>query len=67
MAMQLITTGQPEDCHLECAIAAMKAVVAREAREEGWELDGDGLPLNIRSLEGCAMATDVPDAPCASK
>lgn len=65
MAMQLITTNEPDDCHLECAIAAMKAVVAREAREEGWELDANGLPANIASLAGCPMATDVPDAPCA--
>lgn len=64
MAMQLITTNVPDACHLECAIAAMKAVVAREAREEGWELDENGLPVNIRSLAGCALATDVPDRPC---
>lgn len=35
MAMQLITTNEPDDDMLECAIASMQAVVAREAREEG--------------------------------
>ncbi len=61
MAMQLITTNEPDTCHLECAIAAMKAVVAREAREEGWELGENGLPANIASLAGCPLATDVPE------
>ena len=68
MAMQLITTNEPDACHLECAIAAMKAVVAREAREEGWSLDENGLPANIASLAGCPLATDVPETAgaCAS-
>lgn len=60
MAMQLITTNEPEECHLECAIAAMKAVVAREAREEGWELGPDGMPAKLEQLAGCPLATDVP-------
>lgn len=67
MAMQLITTNEPDTCHLECAIAAMKAVVAREAREEGWELGPDGLPRDITSLSGCPMATDVPDSVAQGK
>ncbi len=61
MAMQLITTNDPDDSMLECAIASMKAVIAREAREEGRELNEHGLPVDIRDLEGCALATDVPD------
>ena len=61
MAMQLITTHDPDDSMLECAIASMKAVIAREAREEGRELNEYGLPVDIRDLEGCALATDVPE------
>ena len=59
MAMQLITTTEPEDDMLECAIAAMKAVVAREAREEGRELDPDGMPLEWGTFAGgCALECD---------
>lgn len=61
MAMQLITTNEPDDEMLECAIASMKAVVAREACEEGRELDENGLPVDLRALEGCPLDTDVPD------
>lgn len=61
MAMQLITTNEPDDGMLECAIASMKAVVAREAREEGRELDADGMPVDLRSLEGCPLETGVPE------
>ncbi len=64
MAMQLITTHEPDDSMLECAIASMKAVIAREAAEEGRELDADGLPTDRSALEGCPLATDVP-APSA--
>ena len=60
MAMQLITTNEPDDEMLECAIASMKAVVAREAAEEGRELDENGLPRDLRSLEGCPLDTKVP-------
>ncbi len=60
MAMQLITTNEPDDGMLECAIASMKAVVAREAAEEGRELDENGLPVDLRSLEGCPLSTSVP-------
>lgn len=59
MAMQLITTNEPDDGMLECAIAAMKAVVAREAAEEGRELGADGMPADLRSLEGCPLGTDA--------
>ena len=60
MAMQLITTNEPDDSMLECAIASMKAVVAREAREEGRELDENGLPVDLKALEGCPLETGVP-------
>lgn len=60
MAMQLITTNEPDDSMLECAIASMKAVVAREAAEEGRELDENGLPRDLRALEGCPLDTKVP-------
>ena len=66
MAMQLITTNDPDDGMLECAIAAMKAVVAREAAEEGRALDENGLPSDLASLAGRALETDVPDASQAS-
>lgn len=59
MAMQLITTNEPDDGMLECAIASMKAVVAREAQEEGRVLDENGLPLDLRTLEGCPLETGV--------
>lgn len=55
MAMQLITTNEPDDGMLECAIASMKAVIAREAAEEGRELDADGLPVDRSALEGCPL------------
>ncbi|MBS5450549.1 MAG: DUF1385 domain-containing protein [Coriobacteriia bacterium] len=55
MAMQLITTNEPDDSMLECAIASMKAVIAREAAEEGRELDADGLPVDRAALEGCPL------------
>lgn len=55
MAMQLITTNEPDDGMLECAIASMKAVIAREAAEEGRELDADGLPVDRGALEGCPL------------
>ena len=55
MAMQLITTNEPDDGMLECAIASMKAVIAREATEEGRELDADGLPVDRAALEGCPL------------
>lgn len=61
MAMQLITTRVPDESMLECAIASMKAVVAREAREEGYELDENGMPVDLKRLEGCALSTAVPD------
>ncbi len=60
MAMQLITTNEPDDGMLECAIASMKAVVAREAAEEGRELDENGLPSDLRSLEDFPLSTSVP-------
>lgn len=60
MAMQRITTNEPDDGMLECAIASMKAVVAREAREEGRELDENGMPVDLRALEGCPLETGVP-------
>lgn len=60
MAMQLITTNEPDDGMLECAIAAMKAVIAREAAEEGRELDENGMPHDLKSLEGCPLSTSVP-------
>ncbi len=34
MQMQYLTTNEPEDEHIECAIAAMKLVLEREEREE---------------------------------
>ena len=55
MAMQLITTNEPDDGMLECAIASMKAVIAREAAEEGRELDANGLPIDRSALEGCPL------------
>lgn len=67
MAMQLLTTEEPDDSMLECAIASMKAVIAREAREEGRELDENGMPVDIKDLAGCALDTSVPDAACGSQ
>ena len=60
MAMQLITTNEPDDEMLDCAIASMKAVVAREAQEEGRELDENGLPRDRGALEGCPLQTGMP-------
>jgi uncharacterized protein YqhQ len=34
MQMQYLTTNEPDDEHIECAIAAMNAVLAREEQEE---------------------------------
>jgi uncharacterized protein YqhQ len=34
MQMQYLTTNEPDDEQLECAIAAMKRVLDREAKEE---------------------------------
>ena len=34
MQMQYLTTREPDDSQLECAIAAMKAVLEREERAE---------------------------------
>lgn len=64
MAMQLITTNEPDDGMLECAIAATKAVVRREAVEEGRELDENGLPVDLAALRGCPLETAVPDGRC---
>ncbi len=61
MAMQLVTTNEPDDEMLECAIASMKAVVAREAREEGRELDEDGMPIDKNSLAGCPLGGAAPE------
>lgn len=61
MAMQLITTNEPDDAMLECAIAAMKAVIRREAAEEGRTLDENGLPVDLSALEGCPLDTCVPE------
>ena len=38
----------------------MKAVVAREAHEEGRELDENGMPVDLKVLEGCPLETGVP-------
>ncbi|MCI9129083.1 MAG: DUF1385 domain-containing protein [Eggerthellaceae bacterium] len=37
MQMQYLTTNEPDDEHIECAIAAMKMVLEREEREEALE------------------------------
>jgi uncharacterized protein YqhQ len=51
MAMQLITTNEPDDDMLECAIASMEAVVAREEREER---EGHGRePLGQKGSPAC--------------
>ena len=34
MQMQYLTTNEPDDAQIECAIAAMQAVLDREEREE---------------------------------
>ena len=65
MAMQLITTREPDDSMLECAIASMKTVAAREAKERGLELDENGMPKDLSALSGCPLATDVPEVPKA--
>ncbi len=61
MAMQLVTTNEPDDEMLECAIASMKAVVAREAREEGRAVDEEGMPLDRGVLAGCPLEMGVPE------
>ena len=35
MQMQYLTTNEPDDGQIECAIAAMRLVLEREEREEG--------------------------------
>ena len=46
MQMQYLTTNEPDDGQIECAIAAMQKVLEREEAEESGEKAAAGAPDN---------------------
>ncbi len=54
MQMQYLTTNEPEDEQLECAIAAMKLVLEREEREaKAMQSEGSRIDAKATALESC--------------
>ncbi len=56
LQMQRLTTAEPDDSMLECAIAAMQLVIAREEREEGASARGPVAPQYGVTCPDCVTA-----------
>ena len=72
MQMQYLTTNEPDDGQIECAIAAMQKVLEREEAEEAGEKAAAGAPITPTSLRrrprkaldrGCGRKNACPPPP----